>query len=367
MSDQAADQPGGEQGSLNLEVSHSADKPSEPATASTTAASAAADAPVSEPVMSEPSMSEPSLSMPAASEAPKVEAVTAEAKPAEAKPVEASAPASQGEATKDKISHIPAKVIVMSRGEHAWTDNGIHAEPEAKEQRSAFGMRRIAAVAAMLALATAAGAVGGSLATASFMRPTGDVAANTGATSALTASLSRIDGDIQALKTGLDHTSKLGMSQFNKTAERLDKLERAQAEPATKVAKLSEAVDKLQHALPVPPPVVATAAPAVSTAAKETTGSIAGTPAQQQVAAATKSDGKTDIKGDMKSEPGRLPTLDDWVLRDVAYGGAVIGSRRGMYEVYAGDYIPGLGRVDAIRRQDGRWVVVTSRGLIVAR
>ena len=26
-----------------------------------------------------------------------------------------------------------------------------------------------------------------------------------------------------------------------------------------------------------------------------------------------------------------------------------------------------VGRVDAIRRQDGRWVVVTSRGLIVAR
>jgi hypothetical protein len=62
-----------------------------------------------------------------------------------------------------------------------------------------------------------------------------------------------------------------------------------------------------------------------------------------------------------------LPTLEDWVLRDVGYGGALIGGRRGTYEVYAGDTIPGLGRVDAIRRQDGRWVVVTSRGLIVAR
>jgi hypothetical protein len=38
-----------------------------------------------------------------------------------------------------------------------------------------------------------------------------------------------------------------------------------------------------------------------------------------------------------------------------------------MLEVYAGDPIPGLGRVDAIRKQDGRWVVVTSKGLIVAR
>ena len=365
---------GGEQGSLDLGTSLSADTQSEPATASGAEASVAADAPVSEPLVSqpevsEPSMSEPSLAEPAAFEAPKVEAVKVEPVKAEAKPVEASAPAFQVEAAKDKASHIPAKVIVMSRGEHAWTDNGIHAdsEPAAAERGRVFGMRRVAAVAAMLAVATAAGAVGGALATASLMRPAGEVAANTGQTSALTASLSRIDGDIQALKTGLDHTSKLGMSQFNKTAERLDKLERGQAEPAAKLARLSEAVDKMQHALPVAAPVVAAAAPAVSAAAKETTGSIASTPAQQQVAAASKSDGKTDIKGDMKGEAGRLPTLDDWVLRDVAYGGAVIGSRRGMYEVYAGDYIPGLGRVDAIRRQDGRWVVVTSRGLIVAR
>jgi hypothetical protein len=63
----------------------------------------------------------------------------------------------------------------------------------------------------------------------------------------------------------------------------------------------------------------------------------------------------------------RLPTVEGWILRDVAHGGALIESRRGMYEVYAGDPIPGLGRVDAIRKQDGRWVVVTSKGLIVAR
>ena len=68
-----------------------------------------------------------------------------------------------------------------------------------------------------------------------------------------------------------------------------------------------------------------------------------------------------------KVEVARLPTVEGWVLRDVAYGGAMIEGRRGVYEVYAGDDIPGLGRVDAIRRQDGRWVVVTSKGLIVAR
>jgi hypothetical protein len=45
----------------------------------------------------------------------------------------------------------------------------------------------------------------------------------------------------------------------------------------------------------------------------------------------------------------------------------LIENRRGSYEVYAGDSVPGLGRIDAIRRQDGRWVVVTSKGLIKQR
>ena len=48
-------------------------------------------------------------------------------------------------------------------------------------------------------------------------------------------------------------------------------------------------------------------------------------------------------------------------------GGALIEGRNGLYEVYAGDPVPGLGRIDAIRKQDGRWVVVTSRGLVVSR
>ena len=98
-------------------------------------------------------------------------------------------------------------------------------------------------------------------------------------------------------------------------------------------------------------PVAAAPSPV---AAKDVTASI--TPP----AAAAPADGP-------KAEVARLPTVEGWVLRDVARGVALIESRRGIYEVYAGDLVPGAGRVDAIRRQDGRWVVVTSKGLIVAR
>jgi hypothetical protein len=161
--------------------------------------------------------------------------------------------------------------------------------------------------------------------------------------------VARIDADIAALKAGVEHTSKTTMSQFNKTSDRLDKVEKAQAEPAAKLAKLSEAVDKLRAA-----PAAAVAA--VPVAAKEVTGSVS-PPATVAAAPATPA----------RPEMARLPTVEGWVLRDVANGGALIESRRGMYEVYAGDPVPGLGRIDAIRKQDGKWVVVTSKGLIVAR
>ncbi len=165
--------------------------------------------------------------------------------------------------------------------------------------------------------------------------------------------MARIDADVVALKAGVEHTSKMGMSQFNKTSDRLDKLEKAQAESAAKLAKLGEAVEK-PHVTPATP---VAAAPQAS---KEVTGTIT-PPAPAQTATATAS------KADAKPEVGRLPVVDSWVLQDVSRGGALIEGRQGIYEVYAGDVVPGLGRIDAVRRQDGRWVVVTSRGLIVAR
>jgi hypothetical protein len=45
----------------------------------------------------------------------------------------------------------------------------------------------------------------------------------------------------------------------------------------------------------------------------------------------------------------------------------LIESHDGLFEVRVGDPVPGVGDVDAIRRQDGRWAVVTSKGLIVGR
>jgi hypothetical protein len=275
---------------------------------------------------------------PVGTEAPKVEASKAE-------PPKMDAP--KIDTVKPEAPRFPGNVTIMAPGDRVGAD--------AKAEASA-GKRRFGAMAAVVALATVAGALGGALATAGIGKLiAGDAVQASVQDTALETSVARLDAEIVALKASLEHNSKATTGQINRASDRLDKVEKAQAEPAAKLAKLSETVDKLRAAQVSTPTV---AAASTSTKEKDVTGSIP----QPAVAAPA-----TTPAAPPKPEVARLPTVDGWILRDVANGGALIENRRGMYEVYAGDPVPGLGRVDAIRKQDGRWVVVTSKGLIVAR
>jgi hypothetical protein len=285
----------------------------------------------------------------------KADAIKAEASKAGASKADsAKADTPKAEAAKADAPRIPGRVMIMSAGERSWDSHDADAAAESEPGSGMFSKRRLGALAAVVALAAVAGALGGAVATASLGhfggRNTTTVASHAlDANHALEASVARLDADIQALKVGAEHASRLGIVQFNKTSERLDKVEKAQIEPAVKLARLSEAVEKLHAAPPVAPAAVATP-PA---AAKEVTGSISSPTATPAAAP--------------KVEVARMPTVEGWTLHDVVNGSALIEGRQGMFEVYAGDPVPGLGRIDAIRRQDGHWVVVTSRGLIVAR
>ncbi len=336
MNEQMTEHTSGEPGSLNAgsAVPNSLNVPGEPV---------AALAQPSTPETTDVDASKLAPKQGAAGETPKVDAPKIEAPEAEAPKAEASkAEAPKGDAPRVDAPRSPEKVMIMSAGDRAGP------APEAEQSSGMFGKRRLAALAAVVALAAVAGALGGAVATAGFGHYLGD-GATTAGNSALEATVARIDADIAALKASVEHAAKASTAQFSKTSDRLDKAEKAQAEPAAKLARLSEAVDKLRVA-----PVASVAAAAAPAAAKEVTGSIS-PPATATPAAAP------------KPEMARLPTLDGWVLRNVSNGAALVEGRRGMFEVYAGDPIPGLGRVDAIRRQDGRWVVVTGKGLIVAR
>jgi hypothetical protein len=244
--------------------------------------------------------------------------------------------------------------MIMSPGDRKWSGEAKASEPAAPK-------RRIAAMAAVVTLAAVAGAIGGALATSGLGRGSATEVATAPRNIELEAAVARIDADIVALKASVEQNAKLGVTQFNKTSDRLEKVEKAQVEPAGKLAKLSDEVSRLRAAAaPVAAPAqVAAAAPATTTVPKDVTGSVAPPAAAATPPAAPATAAKPEI--------ARLPTVEGWVLRDVGYGGALIEGRRGVFEIYAGDSIPGVGRVDAIRKQDGRWVVVTSKGLIVSR
>ncbi|MFK4538169.1 hypothetical protein ABIA00_006352 [Bradyrhizobium ottawaense] len=251
----------------------------------------------------------------------------------------------------------PGKLIVMAPSERNWDREDFAPHMKAEEPRETGSKRRLSAMAAVVVIAAGVGAISGALATAGMMHFAAPAQApvQVADTSALDASVARIDADLVALKANVEHSSKTGVTQFNRANDRLDKLEKAQAEPMAKIAKLSETVDKLRATPPAAPAQAAAAVP------KETTGSIA--PTQVATAAAA----PAPVAAAPKTEVGRLPTVEGWRLRNAGNGGALIEGRDGLYEVYPGDPIPGLGRVDAIRRQDGRWVVVTSKGLITGR
>jgi hypothetical protein len=282
----------------------------------------------------------------------------AEAKPANIQPAEppklTHQPSSEAkpEAPRAEAKRAAGNLTIMAPSEREW-DGSLGSEHRADEapQPGPFSKRRIAAMAAVVALAVIGGAVGGALATSSFGRSAPDATATNAIkqNQALNEQIARIDADLAALKSSVDHAAKLNAAQTSKTSDRFDKSEKAQADASSKLAKLSEAVEKLK-ATPVAAAPVAAPTPVAATPTKEVTGSIAPVPTPTP-----------------KPEVARLPTVEGWVLREVADGGAIIEGRQGAFEVFAGDPVPGLGRVDAIRRQDGRWVVVTSRGLIVSR
>ena len=334
MSEQKPEQTSSETGSVGAgpAVPTSSEASSEPVMASaqeSTQETASVDSPALVPEQG-------GAGEPAKMDAPKADAPEVDAPKVDTSTLDASKP---------DAPRVPGKIMIMSSGDRAWGSKGAGPEPKSEQSAGMFGKRRVTALAAMVALAAVTGALGGALATVALGHLTGDET-RTASSRVLEAQVAQLDAAMSALKAGVEHTSKMGMVQFNKTSDRLDKVEKAQLEPAAKLARLSEAVDKLRVA-PVAPAVVA----AAPVAAKEVTGSIS-PPASAPAP---------------KVEVARLPTVEGWVLRDVANGGALIEGRHGIYEVYAGDPVPGLGRIDAIRRQDGRWVVVTSKGLIVAR
>ena len=213
---------------------------------------------------------------------------------------------------------------------------------------SAAPSSRFALLAASVSIAAAIGsfaatlaAVGighintASVALASAPEPITGTADASSVAKALKAQLA----ELNAMKSSLDSATHYANAQLNSISDRLEKVEHAQTDPA-QLAHIADSVDRLTR---------------LNTSMPETTGSI--TPPAQSATAATPAPAEPKITDRI---------LEDWVLEDVHGDRALVASRYGgEFLVTPGSVLPGAGHVDAVKRQDGQWVVITARGWIV--
>ena len=214
-----------------------------------------------------------------------------------------------------------------------------HAAQAAPAESAAPRVSRFTLLAASLALAAALGGMVGALAAYGLAGPAPAPAVVAGRTGlaeiqALKENVVQARVELAAMKVSIDAGNRAANAQFTRIGERIDRIERTQAEPAAKLNKAIETLERLSRA--------------DAAAQKDVTGSI--TP-------------PSPVTGAAPAKPG---VVEGWVVREVHRGTALIQGRMGLIEVDQGDTVPGLGRVDAIRKQDGRWVVVTSKGLILS-
>ncbi len=213
--------------------------------------------------------------------------------------------------------------------------DGEAASGKATAALASVPSSRFALLAASIVLAAALGSFVGSLSASGFARfwPAAEARSSAADIAALPAIKAEL-AELAALKAGLEGATRNANGQFAKIADRLDHFERAQIDPATKIAHIADTVDRLDKR---------------GTATAETMGTI--TPIKPPAADANLAD--------------RI--LQDWIVEDVRRGRALVLSRYGgVFDVASGSILPGLGRVETIKREDDQWVVVTARGIITS-
>jgi len=185
--------------------------------------------------------------------------------------------------------------------------------------------KRHALLAASVAMAAAFGAVVGATATASFVKQAPiDVAVKEN--KATQRSLARLAREVAGLKVSLESANKAAYAQFAKITERLSR-EGANTTGSVAPPQSAPAEPQLATPLPAPRPTAAAVPP----------------------------------------PPPRRSIVSDWSIREARDGYVYVkGFGGNIYQVVPGAPLPGLGPVEQIKRQDGHWMVVTPKGIIVS-
>src|SRR6476660_1151506 len=231
-------------------------------------------------------------------------------------------PVELGQATDSVTTSSPEEAEISSIGTARTTSFSLVEFTAPKRPRFAFRPRhkRYALLAASVAIAAVVGAVTGAATTGGFSKaPPVDVAAIE-ENNAMQQSVARLTKEITSLKATLDAANRSASSQIAKISERLNR-------ETTNVTGS------------VPPQTQAASAAPLPAARAET------------AAAAMQS---------------RLSIVPDWTIHDTRDGFVYVQGHGDIYQVVPGAPLPGLGPVEQIKRQDGRWLVVTPKGIIVS-
>jgi hypothetical protein len=182
---------------------------------------------------------------------------------------------------------------------------------------------------ASVAVAIAIGATGGTFSAIGFLEYTQLTQVTEAApmptlvdeNRAVWSAVTRLQNDVAVLKSNAESTPGTGSSNFGSS----------NTSAPGQISNLNERFDRIERRID-------------ALATKDSTGSVPVAP---------------------PPKVGPRAPLAGYSVRDVYRNTALIqGGNIGMKEVSPGDNVPGLGRIHSIRQQDGRWVVVTSRGII---
>jgi hypothetical protein len=241
-------------------------------------------------------------------------------------------------------TNLPAVVAPTLSAAADQAETSAADEPaQAKTAGAPARSRRFIALAASVAFAAGFGSFVGSLSGSGLARlifpppppaPTSGIENTIAAMREIKLELAQVAAlksglDMAGLKSSIDNAARNAANQFAKIADRLDRIDQRGAAAAETTASLPAAIPAAQ--MPTQTAVLAADAPS--------------------------------------AEPPKLNDriLQDWIVHDVQNGHALVESRYGgLFAVSAGSVLPGIGRVDVIRRQDGHWVVLTARGTITS-
>ena len=175
-------------------------------------------------------------------------------------------------------------------------------------------LRRHAPLAAAIVLAVGIGAVAGAYATGGFApAPVKQPTANIAESQTLQKTIARLNGEVAALKSNIESARREASSQIAKITDRFER-------NAPSAGDITASITPPARPAPVPP-------------------------------------------NELTKSP---PIVPGWFVRNGGNGVVLVEGGGETYEVVPGAPLPGLGRVEAIRREGGRWIVVTPKGIITS-